>query len=130
MKTFFIIAMAAAGVTDWLKNFIPAKVTENKAIMAVIAGVVSIIAGVGYQFANSYINHTDLVWQNVIVFTAIVVGLTQTSYTVLVKTFKAVKAKLTEKATVPIDSDALAEEVSSKLMEGVTNEISKVTKSK
>jgi hypothetical protein len=94
--------------------------------MAGIAAVFSVIAAVGYQFANKAINPSVVLsWQSITIFTAIVVGLTQTCYNVLVQTFKAVKTKLTEKAKV--DPDEIANDLADKIIDGVTGEVQKAT---
>ena len=126
MKTYFLVAVVVAGITEWFKNFLPEKVKENNKAMAGIAAVFSVIAAVGYQFANKAINpHVVLSWQSITIFTVIVVGLTQTCYNVLVQTFKAVKTKLTEKAKV--DPDEIANDLADKLIDGITSEVQKTT---
>lgn len=124
MKTYFLVAVVVAGITEWFKNFLPEKVKENNKAMAGIAAVFSVIAAVGYQFANKAINpNVVLSWQSITIFTVIVVGLTQTCYNVLVQTFKAVKTKLTEKAKV--DPDEIANDLADKIIDGVTGEVQK-----
>lgn len=126
MKTYFLVAVVVAGITEWFKNFLPEKVKENNKAMAGIAAVFSVIVAVGYQFANKVINpNVVLSWQSITIFTVIVVGLTQTCYNVLVQTFKAVKAKLTEKAKV--DPDEIANDLADKIIDGVTGEVQKTT---
>ena len=118
MKTYFFVAVVVAGVTEWLKNFLPAKVVENNKAMAGIAGAMSL----AYIFINKAINpDVALTWQNIVVFTAMVVGLVQVSYNVLVQTFKAVKTKLTQKAGV--DPETAADEIADKVIEGITSEV-------
>ncbi|MEE3415778.1 MAG: hypothetical protein VZR53_10470 [Prevotella sp.] len=126
MKTYFLVAVVVAGITEWFKNFLPEKVKENNKAMAGIAAAFSVIAAVGYQFANKAINPSVVLsWQSITIFTAIVVGLTQTCYNVLVQTFKAVKTKLTEKAKV--DPDEIANDLADKIIDGVTGEVQKAT---
>ncbi len=122
MKTYFFVAVVVAGVTEWLKNFLPAKVVENNKAMAGIAGAMSVIGSLAYIFINKAINpDVALTWQNIIVFTVMVVGLVQVSYNVLVQTFKAVKTKLTQKAGV--DPETAADEIADKVIEGITSEV-------
>ena len=120
-KIAFIVAMCVAGITEWLKNLLPAKVKENSIVMAAIAGIIGAVAGFGTTFlAPELFGTVTLV--NRIIFAGGVVALTQTSYTLLFQTFKAVKAALTKKAAV--DPDALAEEIANK----IAKEADKITK--
>ena len=120
-KIAFIVAMCVAGITEWLKNLLPAKVKENSIVMAAIAGIIGAVAGFGTTFlAPELFGTVTLV--NRIIFASGVVALTQTSYTLLFQTFKAVKAALTKKAAV--DPDALAEEIANK----IAKEADKITK--
>ena len=120
-KIAFIVAMCVAGITEWLKNLLPAKVKENSIVMAAIAAIISAVAGFGTTFlAPELFGTVTLV--NRIIFAGGVVALTQTSYTLLFQTFKAVKAALTKKAAV--DPDALAEEIADKIVK----EADKITK--
>lgn len=120
-KIAFIVAMCVAGITEWLKNLLPAKVKENSIVMAAIAAIIGAVAGVGTTFlAPELFGTVTLV--NRIIFAGGVVALTQTSYTLLFQTFKAVKAALTKKAAV--DPDALAEEIANK----IAKEADKITK--
>ena len=113
-KIAFIVAMCVAGITEWLKNLLPAKVKENSIVMAAIAAIIGAVAGVGTTFlAPELFGTVTLV--NRIIFAGGVVALTQTSYTLLFQTFKAVKAALTKKAAV--DPEALAEEIADKIAE-------------
>ena len=104
-KIAFIVAMCVAGITEWLKNLLPAKVKENSVAMAAIAAVIGAAAGFG----------TTVSIVTRIIFAGGVVALTQTSYTLLFQTFKAVKAALTKKASV--DPESLAEEIADKIVE-------------
>lgn len=120
-KIAFIVAMCVAGITEWLKNLLPAKVKENSIVMAAIAAIIGAVAGFGTTFlAPELFGTVTLV--NRIIFAGGVVALTQTSYTLLFQTFKAVKAALTKKAAV--DPDALAEEIANK----IAKEADKITK--
>ena len=120
-KIAFLVAMCVAGFTEWLKKILPAKVKENDAVMALIAAIISAVAGFGTTFlAPELFGTVTLV--NRIIFAGEVVALTQTSYTLLFQTFKAVKAALTKKAAV--DPDALAEEIANK----IAKEADKITK--
>jgi len=114
-KIAFIVAMCVAGITEWLKNLLPAKVKENSVAMAAIAAVIGAAAGFGTTFLAPEIFGTTVSIVTRIIFAGGVVALTQTSYTLLFQTFKAVKAALTKKATV--DPDALAEEIAGKIVE-------------
>ena len=120
-KIAFLVAMCVAGFTEWLKNLLPAKVKENSIVMAAIAAIIGAVAGFGTTFlAPELFGTVTLV--NRIIFAGGVVALTQTSYTLLFQTFKAVKAALTKKAAV--DPDALAEEIANK----IAKEADKITK--
>lgn len=121
-KIAFIIAMCVAGITEWLKNLLPAKVKENSIAMAAIAAVIGAAAGFGTTFLAPEIFGATVSIVTRIIFTGGVVALTQTSYTLLFQTFKAVKAALTKRATV--DPESLAEEIADKIAE----EADKITK--
>lgn len=118
MKTYFLVAVVVAGVVEWLKNFLPEKVKTNSGVMAAIAAGLSVVGSIGYQFADKAINGTTLTWTSVIVFTVVVVGLTQTCYNVLVQTFKAIKTKLTEK--VVQEPAEIADELADKIITEAT----------
>jgi len=114
-KIAFIVAMCVAGITEWLKNLLPAKVKENSVAMAAIAAVIGAAAGIGTTFLAPEIFGTTVSIITRIIFAGGVVALTQTSYTLLFQTFKAVKAALTKKTTV--DPESLAEEIAGKIVE-------------
>ena len=114
-KIAFIVAMCVAGITEWLKNLLPAKVKENSVAMAAIAAVIGAAAGFGTTFLAPEIFGTTVSIVTRIIFAGGVVALTQTSYTLLFQTFKAVKAALTKKTTV--DPESLAEEIAGKIVE-------------
>lgn len=127
MNTYIIIAVVVAGVTEWLKNFLPEKVKENGGAMAAIAGAFSVIAAVCYTLLTKFLDPTVvLTWQSFVVPAVIVIGLTQTCYNVLVQTFKAVKVKLTEKSKM--DPDAIADEIADKISTGISESIEKAVK--
>jgi hypothetical protein len=114
-KIAFIVAMCVAGITEWLKNLLPAKVKENSVAMAAIAAVIGAAAGFGTTFLAPEVFGTTVSIVTRIIFAGGVVALTQTSYTLLFQTFKAVKAALTKKTTV--DPESLAEEIADKIVE-------------
>lgn len=114
-KIAFIVAMCVAGITEWLKNLLPAKVKENSVTMAAIAAVIGAAAGFGTTFLAPEVFGTTVSIVTRIIFAGGVVALTQTSYTLLFQTFKAVKAALTKKTTV--DPESLAEEIADKIVE-------------
>jgi hypothetical protein len=114
-KIAFIVAMCVAGITEWLKNLLPAKVKENSIVMAAIAAVIGAAAGFGTTFLAPEIFGATVSIVTRIIFAGGVVALTQTSYTLLFQTFKAVKAALTKKASV--DPESLAEEIADKIVE-------------
>lgn len=114
-KIAFIVAMCVAGITEWLKNLLPAKVKENSVAMAAIAAVIGAVAGFGTTFLAPEIFGATVSIITRIIFAGGVVALTQTSYTLLFQTFKAVKTALTKKATV--DPESLAEEIADKIVE-------------
>jgi hypothetical protein len=114
-KIAFIVAMCVAGITEWLKNLLPAKVKENSVAMAAIAAVIGAAAGFGTTFLAPEIFGATVSIVTRIIFAGGVVALTQTSYTLLFQTFKAVKAALTKKASV--DPESLAEEIADKIVE-------------
>lgn len=114
-KIAFIVAVCVAGITEWFKNLLPAKVKENSVAMAAIAAVIGAAAGFGTTFLAPEVFGTTVSIVTRIIFAGGVVALTQTSYTLLFQTFKAVKAALTKKAAV--DPEALAEEIADKIVE-------------
>lgn len=114
-KIAFIVAMCVAGITEWLKNLLPAKVKENSVAMAAIAAVIGAAAGFGTTFLAPEVFGITVSIVTRIIFAGGVVALTQTSYTLLFQTFKAVKAALTKKASV--DPESLAEEIADKIVE-------------
>lgn len=114
-KIAFIVAMCVAGITEWLKNLLPAKVKENSVAMAAIAAVIGAAAGFGTTFLAPEVFGATVSIVTRIIFAGGVVALTQTSYTLLFQTFKAVKAALTKKTTV--DPESLAEEIADKIVE-------------
>lgn len=114
-KIAFIVAVCVAGITEWFKNLLPAKVKENSVAMAAIAAVIGAVAGFGTTFLAPEVFGTTVSIVTRIIFAGGVVALTQTSYTLLFQTFKAVKAALTKKAT--IDPESLAEEIADKIAE-------------
>lgn len=113
-KIAFIVAMCVAGLTEWLKNLLPAKVKENNVVMASIAAVIAAAVGMGATFVLPDIFYRFTIL-NRIIFAGGVVALTQTSYTLLFQTFKAVKAALTKK--IAVDPETLAEEIADKIVE-------------
>lgn len=113
-KIAFIVAMCVAGLTEWLKNLLPAKVKENNVVMASIAAVIAAAVGMGATFVLPDIFYRITIL-NRIIFAGGVVALTQTSYTLLFQTFKAVKAALTKK--IAVDPETLAEEIADKIVE-------------
>lgn len=113
-KIAFIVAMCVAGLTEWLKNLLSAKVKENNVVMASIAAVIAAAVGMGATFVLPDIFYRVTIL-NRIIFAGGVVALTQTSYTLLFQTFKAVKTALTKKMAV--DPDSLAEEIANKIVE-------------
>ena len=122
-KIAFIVSMCVTGITEWLKKLLPAKVNENKVVMAAIAGALGVASAAVVAFVPGLVSvfaETGLVAK--LLFVGSVVALTQTSYTLLFQTFKAVKTALTKKAA--IDPDSLAEEIAGKVVE----EADKITK--
>lgn len=115
VKIAFIVAMCVAGITEWLKNLLPAKVKENSIVMAAIAAIIGAVAGFGTTFLAPDVFETTASIVTRLIFAGGVVALTQTSYTLLFQTFKAVKAALTKKAS--IDPESLAEEIADKIVE-------------
>lgn len=122
-KIAFIVSMCVTGITEWLKKLLPAKVNENKVVMAAIAGALGVVSAAVVAFVPGLVSvfaETGLVAK--LLFVGSVVALTQTSYTLLFQTLKAVKTALTKKVT--IDPDSLAEEIAGKVVE----EADKITK--
>jgi len=114
-KIAFIVAMCVAGFTEWLKKLLPAKVTEKDVVMALIAAAIGAVAGIGTTFLAPEVFGATASIVTRIIFAGGVVALTQTSYTLLFQTFKAVKTALTKKMAV--DPDSLAEEIANKIVE-------------
>ena len=115
-KIAFIVSMCVTGITEWLKKLLPAKVNENKVVMAAIAGSLGVVSAAIVAFVPGLVSaftETGLIAK--LLFVGSVVALTQTSYTLLFQTLKAVKTALTKK--VAIDPDSLAEELADKVLE-------------
>lgn len=133
-KTIFVIAVFVVGLVDWLKKLLPTSVTENKKIMAVISGVISVTGGALYVLLGEKLGlATDLdstYWANYAIYSVGTWGTVQTSYTILFKTFKTVEEKLKGKYTNnSVDSEELSEEIVStideKIAEAVTGVLDK-----
>ena len=129
-----MIAVFVVGLVDWLKKLLPTSVTENKKIMAVISGVISVTGGALYVLLGEKLGlATDLdstYWANYAIYSVGTWGTVQTSYTILFKTFKTVEEKLKGKYTNnSVDSEELSEEIVStideKIAEAVTGVLDK-----
>jgi predicted PurR-regulated permease PerM len=118
-KIAFLVAVAVSGITEWFKNLIPEKVKENNVIMAVIAAVFSVIGGSLVAFIPGFIPQIyELATIPKLIFIGGIVALTQTSYNLLFQTFKAIKARLTEK--IKLSPDSIADEVAEKVIDEVS----------
>ena len=94
----FLVALCAVGLTEWVKNFLPAKLKENKIFMSIFAAAVAIVGGIIAVAVPVFLPELAKVSVFIkVVFVASVVALTQTYYTILFKTFKTIKDYLTEK---------------------------------
>ena len=133
-KIILMIAVATTGFIEYLKKFMPAKVTESKVALAGISGAVSTIVGAAYVTLAWFVNNiglplfstSNLIVNYVLVIVA-TVSLVQLSYNVLLQTFKAVKEKLKAKVVTPtIDPETASDEIVDAITEKVTEEIGKV----
>ena len=74
--------MCVTGITEWLKKLLPAKVNENKVVMAAIAGSLGVVSAAIVAFVPGLVSaftETGLIAK--LLFVGSVVALTQTSYT-------------------------------------------------
>lgn len=55
-KIAFIVAMCVTGITEWLKKLLPAKVNENKVIMAAIAGALGVASAAVVAFVPGLVS--------------------------------------------------------------------------
>lgn len=113
--TFILIAsMAAVGVTELIKNYLPENV--NNKVVATIALVLSAGAGVGFGFLQK-MDVTTMV-----VNTIAVIGLSQTSYNFVLKLLKSfidkIKAKVEDAATSTVEKklEDTAKELEEKIL--------------
>lgn len=130
-----MIAVFVVGLVDWLKKLLPTSVTENKKIMAVISGVISVAGGALYVLLGEKLGlATDLAptyWANYAIYSAGTWGTVQTSYTILFKTFETVKEKLRGKYTNnSVDSEELSEEIVSTIDEKIAEAVAGVLEKK
>lgn len=102
----FLIACAVVGGVEWLKGLLPDKVKDNKKVMTLISGALSVVAGVLYVI---YAHITPIV--TAAIFVGIVLCFTQGTYSLCFKTFKAIQEKLKSKALDAVDPDKIAETV-------------------
>lgn len=107
----FLIACAVAGGVEWLKGLMPDKVKDNKKIMTLISGALSVVAGV------LYVLYGQIKLPAAAIFVGIVLCFTQGAYTLCFKTFKAVQEKLKSKTLEAVDSDKIAETVTNTLVD-------------
>ena len=135
-KIIFMIAVAVTGLIEIFKKVLPAKVTESKVALAVISGAFSTVVGAVYVTLAWFVNNIGLplfsttnIWVNYLFVIAGLIGLVQVAYDVLLKTFKAVCAKLKAKAVVPeIDPETASDEIVDAITDKVTDAIGQVVK--
>lgn len=110
-SSVFAIAVVVAGVTEYLKNFLPEKVKSSNKVLAVIAGLISTGAGIAFSLYKGFSVPTT------IIYVIVMIGVVQTCYNVLIQTFKAVVAKLKAKYTVSTetDTDVIADKIVDKV---------------
>lgn len=133
-KIMLMIAVATTGLIEYLKKFMPVKVTENKVALAGISGAISAVVGAGYVTLAWFVKGIELPLfntSNLLINYLLVIGglisIVQISYNVLLQTFKAVVAKLKAKSVTPtIDPEAASDEIVDAITEKVTEEIGKV----
>ena len=131
-----MIAVAVTGLIEIFKKVLPAKVTESKVALAVISGAFSTVVGAVYVTLAWFVNNIGLplfsttnIWVNYLFVIAGLIGLVQVAYDVLLKTFKAVCAKLKAKAVVPeIDPETASDEIVDAITDKVTDAIGQVVK--
>lgn len=91
----FVVSILVVGLVEWLKNFLPSKIKENKITMSLFMAVVSVLVGGTFVFVPGIILNTNIITK--VLFIGGVIALTQTCYTLLFKTFKTIKNYLSEK---------------------------------
>lgn len=133
-KIMLMIAVATTGLIEYLKKFMPVKVTENKVALAGISGAISAVVGAGYVTLAWFVKgielplfNTSSLLINYLLAIGGLISMVQISYNVLLQTFKAVVAKLKAKSVTPtIDPEAVSDEIVDTITEKVTEEIGKV----
>ena len=59
-KIILMIAVATTGFIEYLKKFMPAKVTESKVALAGVSGAVSTVVGAAYVTLAWFVNNIGL----------------------------------------------------------------------
>lgn len=127
-KNILIISICTVGAMEWLKNLLPSKVTENKAALASISGVISAVGAVLFVAFGEMLGLVDNLsntnWVNYVIYIASTVGCVQVNYTVLLKLFKSIIEKIkTKYSTGGLDEDQLADEIVNAIMDKATEAI-------
>lgn len=115
-KTLAFIGVGIVGLIELLKNVLPAKVKENTVVMTSISSLISLVAGVGYGILFV----KDVTPIQLVLFGLGEAGIVQVCYDTLLKTFKAVVAKLKANATIDeLSAESFADELEKKINEAV-----------
>lgn len=129
VKVILIISVFATGFIEYVKNFLPKNLKENKIFLTIFSGVISAATGVGSVFIAPVLGfNINPTITNILICGIGTVGTVQVSYEVLLKTFKAVVEKLKTKVSInaTVDPDQLAEEIVDKVPETIESVLEKV----
>lgn len=137
-KNIFIIGICVVGAIEWLKNLLPTKVKENKAVLTIISGTVSTIGAILFVLFGQKLGLVETLdptyYVNYIIYIGGTVGIVQVNYATLLKLFKAIVERLKAKYSTPIDENAVADEivdtVTTKVTEAITETVKEATTSK
>lgn len=100
-KNIFIIGICVVGAIEWLKNLLPTKVKENKAVLTIISGTVSTIGAILFVLFGQKLGLVETLdptyYVNYIIYIGGTVGIVQVNYATLLKLFKAIVERLKAK---------------------------------
>jgi hypothetical protein len=98
-KILFIVAAISVGITEYIKKLLPTKWVSNKVFLPIFSGVISACSSVVYGLAINFSIKEH------IVAALIILALSQTCYSLLWKTFEALKKYLEKKLEKGIEDE-------------------------
>lgn len=110
IKALFLVGVVASALTEWVKKLLPTSFVEKKFTCPILAALISAICGVCYGLI------LGLTWSSIAIGAVIVVAMSQTCYSLLFKTAKAIYERLMLKV-VEVDTDKIAEEVADEVID-------------